>query len=99
MSITEFLLARIAEDEGLTKYQRPHDLGNARWAAECEAKRRIVALHPDRGWEKCETCPTGAVRVEYGEPMQPLDDWPCFTLRVLAAVYADHPDYDQGWTL
>ena len=24
-------------------------------------------------------------------------DYPCLTLRALAAVYSDHPDYDPAW--
>jgi hypothetical protein len=86
MTLTEFLLARIAEDEaemaeavrlrhpGLTIRRSP-----SRFEAECEAKRRIL-----------ETCETYEYEVTnaYG-----YDD----VLRALAAVYADHPDYDEAW--
>lgn len=118
MTITEFLLARIAEDEDVARdcaasigehavlewtiwqkrevdgemlevrrtlapYQPQRALG------ECEAKRHIVDGHPvgyatDTSRLECEGC------VSY---------WPCPTLRALAAVYADHPDYQQEWAL
>lgn len=54
---------------------------------ECEAKRGIVRLH--REWEGfgcCSTC--GDV---------PQVEFPCDTIEALAAVYADHPDYDEAW--
>jgi hypothetical protein len=126
MTITEFLLARIAEDEDaahgaedvspspwlISAYseladatqghiaQGEHPLRHttigfiawnhpARVLRECEAKRRIIELHPSDGHAlvpDCETC-----TFEHG--------WPCATLRALAAVYSDHPDYRQEWTL
>jgi hypothetical protein len=109
MTLTEFLLARIAEDEDEARIanagyylrysfdrldQRVVDHlsrhAPARVLAECEAKRRIVAEHPDYGGygESCETCADSA------EDLRP---WPCETLLALAAVYADHPDYDEAW--
>jgi len=103
-TLTEFLLARIARDEDEARHARPHSGGSvyandvhgrllvqpARVLAECEAKRRIVESHRwDEEWENgvrfasdCEDC--------WQSP-------PCRTLRALAAVYADHPDYDEAW--
>ena len=58
----------------------------ARWQpsrtlAECAAKRAIVGDH-----------------IEAGPVCMPCErEWPCPTLRHLAAVYSDHPDYQQGW--
>lgn len=56
MTITEFLLARIAETQARAEEAKTHDLGDpgaalwqdvnpARVLAECEAKRRIVEFH------------------------------------------------------
>ncbi|TQN30599.1 hypothetical protein FHX37_0481 [Haloactinospora alba] len=67
--------------------------GPARVLAEVEAKRRIVAQHApvpvNFGDEyTCTTCahsPTSK------------DPQPCGTLKLLAAVYADHPDYRKEW--
>lgn len=134
MTLAEFLLARIAEDEAVaraatlgpwatspSKYVAGHyvhgDRSNgeqvahatettkanashiarhdpARVFAECEAKRRIVALHrPERYADVdehfCTTCRAGA--------FERTVDWPCPTLRALALPYADHPDYQEEW--
>jgi hypothetical protein len=127
MSLAEFLLARITEDEARRWYA--HDAECDAWAesssgspldqvladmtisarcdcpvpartlAECDAKRRIVELHhrvdseewrPD-DWPpspECAGCGFNAVE-EYRTP--DVDE--CPELRILAAVYADHPDY------
>lgn len=87
--LTEFLLARIAEDEaslpeGFDCWYPPE-----RYAAECEAKRRIVEdfeiLHAD-----------------YGVTHDPSTEARRFQALIaaarLASVYADHPDYREEWT-
>lgn len=97
-TITEFLEARIDEDE-----QRASSgwarLGDSRWdtteygqdiltpsavLAECAAKRAIIAAHEQ----------------------QVSDDDPrawivasATLLTTLAAIYSDHPDYGKGWPL
>jgi hypothetical protein len=131
VTLTEFLLARIAEDEEAAdqSVQLPSGLlhigspdtplilvwSPARVLAECEAKRRIVEWHEK--WPvlvqtepKMETDPTDirgyTMRMtqqiqwqtereyfrRFGEapPSGPI-------LRLLAAVYADHPDYREEW--
>lgn len=88
LTLTAFLLARIAEDEenvegdwlggdgGLHIISTPM---HQRLRAECEAKRRIVALFPHAadgdGWNNA------------GEEV----------LCLLALPYADHPDYREEW--
>jgi Family of unknown function (DUF6221) len=67
---------------------------------EVEAKRAILAVHAPREGgdgagaeiQVCQTCSWdgGAGDVE-GDP------YPCETLRFLAAVYSDHPDYQEEW--
>lgn len=85
LTLTEFLLARIAEDraranadiEALSWSPSGHINGEAvlqqarRTRAECKAKRRIVE---------------GCVESQYG-----------WILGTLAAVYDDHPDYREEW--
>ena len=67
----------------------------ARVLAECEAKRRIAEEHVNEGaldgLSYCGTC----------EDRRKHDaaNWPCVTIRALAAVYADHPDYREEWRL
>ena len=78
-TLTEFLLARIAEDEDEAEDNEPYWGGwssahEARVLAECEAKRRIVEELSHDGLGPRE-----------------------WMLRVLAAVYSDHPDYRQEW--
>jgi hypothetical protein len=89
LTVSEFLLARIAEDEGTRAVPgggrwavvTDQEVAEAeRWRAECEAKRRIVREHDAAG---CDYCP------------EVVDD--CPTLRALAAVYRDHPDYREEW--
>lgn len=95
LSLTDFLLARIAEDEELAREAvDPHLSGGGyglvlgtRVLAECAAKRRIVELH---GGEHVCWQPDYPVDGDFGE----TNCWgDCATMRYLAAVYADHPDY------
>mgnify|MGYP003300506541 CR=1 FL=1 len=129
-TITEFLLARIAEDEAMAEAASPYGFGERwEWASyvlasdrestpkqdefieewwparvlrECAGKRAIVDAHPivDDVVEvstrikwgfACATC------FSYGDIVE--DHGYCDTLRALAAVYADHPDYQQEWAL
>jgi hypothetical protein len=96
MTLTEFLLARIAEDEAAVEGFWSGDgdpgfmWGPGRIRAECEAKRRIVEEHrPTRDGLCCGCC-----------WLQDLGSWepyPCPTLRALALPYAERPDYRQEW--
>lgn len=125
VTIEEFLLARIADDEAsAAEYQgetEPGDLDHwtpERIRADCRAKRRIVELHgawpvlvekpaefesvrpePDQdhsmilrmtqqlGWFTQEQ-----YRRKFGSepPTAPI-------LRELAAIWSEHPDYDESW--
>lgn len=98
MTLTEFLLARIAEDEAVARSASEAEITTvshehiARWnpprvLAECEAKRRIIQI-AEQG---CE-CQASATAV--GNPF-----WDIATLHALAMPYADHPDYQQEWAL
>ncbi len=120
MTITEFLLARIAEDEarvavweagGALWPHQEHDAGECdecdhrrshraaddvlqdRVLAECEAKRRIVKREGERLREEW--------RRRSDEHRQTFEEWfqPPYgpTLRDLASVYADHPDFREEW--
>lgn len=119
MTLTEFLLARIAEDETRARaWSRAHNdpgpqptyhyeimrrhrrewptlwrsldrFTPERALAECEARRRIVHEHAWTGvaWAAANErdCPRCGM------------DQPCSTLRILAEVYADHPDFREEW--
>ena len=121
MTLTEFLLARIAEDEVVARERPPHyapferewewcpearseplgDLGgpgdgctcgvdtwkpSAHVLAECKAKRRIVNAHR-AGFPDEDRYAMG------------WHDMHVWSLYQMAAVYADHPDYQQEWAL
>jgi hypothetical protein len=101
-TLTEFLLARIAADERDARESENYcpDTGpHVRWdsdrmLAECAANRQIVELHLGE-WVSlinetvCDTCAGGGGFHA---------SWPCNTLRALASVYADHPDYNPAWS-
>lgn len=100
--LAAFLLARIAEDEHRALGRRDHNAPSARVyaLAECEAKRRIVALHSETSemrdygnWEPhlCRSCG--------GQGYNDFDGiaYPCDTIKALASVYADHPDFREEW--
>lgn len=82
--------------QGASTHIARHD--PARVLAECESKRRIVGLHTvdhrdDR--DICAECgPEEDVRFQVDHYDR---GWPCPTLRALAAVWADHPDYQPAW--
>ncbi|MDP9092411.1 MAG: DUF6221 family protein [Actinomycetota bacterium] len=99
-----FILARVSEDEAVARAvldSGVHDERSAvkEWIAVAnpqrmltwsDARRRIVALHhaaerllaEDNRPELCLGC---------GHPE------PCPTMRLMALVWADHPDYRQSW--
>ncbi len=111
MTLIEFLLARIAEDEAIAW---THEVwpNQARVLAECEAKRHIIKIHQPVQFTDisiniidetvCHTC-----HAVLDSPFEDEDDtweypliqqhYPCKTLRATALPYADHPDYQQEW--
>lgn len=110
MTITEFLLDRISEDECLAN-EAVSDFDReggsvaldglaARTVAECAAKRAIVELHIPWGFEYSggEGC-TRCVSPDNWTTAELPDDerFPCQTLRLLASAYADHPDFREEW--
>jgi len=119
LTLTEFLLARIAEDEAVATskpvewlYIDPGNgiamddlgpgcaitVGPARILAECEAKRRIVrdALEAESAWDEYGGDGDGWPDVE---TLRRISDTLESQLKHLAAVYADHPDYDESWRI
>lgn len=68
----------------------------ARVLAEVAAKRAIVDRHDPDTENNCSTCVVG---IHMSEGWVMYDEWPCWHLRTLAAVYADHADYRDEWRL
>ena len=109
LTLTDFLLARIAEDEAAageslraTRREavslRPTD-GQATTSA-LSYMEFIVRWPPARVLAECE-----AKRAVVGLHPEMLgwcqgcahESYPCRTLLALALPYADHPDYDPSW--
>ena len=101
MNITEFLEARIAEDEaeagsgwstlGDTRWERDNygrtTLTPSAILAECAAKRAIIAMYEQgdeaKGWD----------------PEAYIASTVFDVMHALAAVYKDHPDYQEAWAV
>lgn len=83
MTITEFLLARIADDERELGYA---DLGARMWR-EREARRAIATICAG---DLPDDFPTNR---DLGTFQMTVGD----VLLLLAAIYSDHPDYDPSW--
>ena len=93
----------------LARYERGEGASKRRWIrmlAECKSKRVIIGLHqPDRileNWywsqRKCAEC--GGTWHKWLNNDVPTDIGPeqgCATLRAIAAIYSDHPDYKDEW--
>ena len=88
-TLTEFLMARIAEDEddygcdGQSEYSRCAMLSE-RQDLEAAAKRLLVEDH------------LGTHRCEWGDIVL-AGRCEARVLRILGAIYADHRDYDEEW--
>lgn len=116
MTITEFLEARIAEDEAeareaITERAKatPNEgsdtglqcwpdspvpavlVGPERVIAECAAKRKLIAIS-----DEVESM-DHQITQEWGGACEAIDGTADDMLRAMAAVYRDHPDYQQEW--
>jgi len=128
-TITEFLEARVAEDEARASSGWAR-LGDSRWEtteygqdfltpsavlAECAAKRAIIGqvsawrheYNDDDMWYSCPLA-VGVDETEPGSGYSGDDEAACrcrleprqlLIFAPLAAVYASHPDYQEGWAL
>lgn len=80
----------------------------ARILREVAVKRRIVELHRSGvAWNPilgdCVVCAFEEQASEDSDGevsyYRSSEGWPCPTIRALASVYADHPDFDQAWVV
>jgi hypothetical protein len=100
MTLTEFLLARIEEDEADAKdgLYVQGDLGEMRRRnrilGDVLVKREIIAIHtPDHECTTPEDGYAGVFMPDGGGALRA-----CPTLLYIALPYASHPDYDPTWT-
>lgn len=96
MTITEFLLARIDEDEKVARQVRPIEYLTTR-------DRSTLMGGEERGYGFVQA-KSGRVLAECEAKRRLVEQWGQFEtyngddlLCVLAAVYADHPDYRPEW--
>jgi hypothetical protein len=103
MTIAEFLEARISEDEYSSN--RELLLGtsmtltrlHSRILDECAAKRAILNLHQRMDYVQRMVYGDIYPCTECGSVDDSPVEWPCPTLKAIASVYKDHPDYQQEW--
>jgi hypothetical protein len=96
MTLTEFLLARITEDEAYARYCDEGTVegitypigGLTQILAECEAKRRIVEDFEDYASEYRKAPSDFAAGRRHAALLAATR---------IAAIYADHEDYDEEW--
>ena len=78
-------------DSGVSRHMVRHD--PARVLREITAKRALLRAHPFEPYADepsegfCAECQRGGS----------AGVWPCPTVRIMSAVYADHPGYRQEW--
>lgn len=112
MNLTEFLLARIAEDEAVGQSER--DWMRDRYPGESDNQAHELQVDSD-GWVNIsagrvlfECYAKRRIVHEHGPLNVHPDDptfcsacehtrFPCRTLRLLAIPYATHPDYREEW--
>jgi len=87
--LTEFLLARIAEDEAVAMEARPE---------EYLSTRDRSGLRPGltNGYAHVE-CTSGRVLAECDAKRQLIELTIPYVNKLLALPYADHPDYRSEW--
>ena len=99
MTITEFLLARIAEDEAVARdwaFLDSRGIGKVSIHGGGTGYERII--NPARAMAECAAKRAIVEAIErHREEEWEGDPIHAAVLQPLAAVYADHPDYDEAW--
>lgn len=95
MTIVEFLNARLNEDERASKAVPEGSRGRERALAEVAAKRRIVRGYAEAHEASMRTVDP-SVSDRGGDPWSELFAWR-MAVKCLAAVYANHSEYDASW--
>ena len=92
-SLTEFLSARLDEDEADARAVL--DADDAYMPPDIIASpRRILVVDPVRVLADVEA---KRAIIEWHDGEHICDNEPCAVFRGLASVYHDHPDFDPGW--
>lgn len=93
-------VAGTGQDRRQVEHMARHD--PARVLAECKAKRRIIAEHQpvdysELGMKSPDACVICGVETYMGDWGWAEGSFPCATLKALAAVYKDHPQFQEEW--
>jgi len=93
-------IATTSHDAAYAEHIARHD--PARVLAECAAKRAIIAEHAPVdysgiGMTSPNACSLCGTELSMSDWEWVLDSFPCPTLKALAAIYRDHPDYQEAW--
>ena len=97
MTITEFLLARVADDEERARFvDSQHDEWARRqrwepWRLSWQDEYDLLCIDPARAIAECEA------KRRIVEMHSAALSGSRRTLAILATVYADHPDYNEAW--
>jgi hypothetical protein len=105
-SLTEFLLARIGEDEAQAReaiaerdrinYVRPPEIPDMTLQSFPDVGVPAVLVGPERVLAECE-----AKRNQISHLIAFMEGdyapWNEDQLKMMAEVYADHPDFDESW--
>jgi hypothetical protein len=100
MTLTEFLLARITEDEADARHSSADAMTGYRWKHYPRgAYEEIQALALGRARRVLAECEAkrkivNAMGSTLGDAEQSVA---AFVLKALALPHADHPDYDEEW--
>lgn len=103
-TITEFLEARIAEDKEeaehfLELYKQGEDISKRRWLRilrEAEAKQAIIKQADEASSDRSEVINEYCVGDKERADAYATDPGKLI-LEAIAAIYRDHPDYQQEW--
>lgn len=92
MTLAEFIGARLTAAGVLAESAGGHDAAWILHPDDTDSIAHAVMWQPGRVLALVEA---GWAILELHRHDDP--DRPCFTLRALGLVWADHPDYDDGW--
>lgn len=101
MTLVEFLLTRIAEDEAGSQaatgaFSKEWPYTPERVLDECDAKRRIVKRAANMAVPYAPADPDFWNPYQYAEE-EGIEEMGRWLLQTLALPYADHPDYREEW--
>lgn len=99
--LSGFLLARVAEDEAVARAAK----GRAVYDERPEVKEWLGLANPDRMlmWSGVRRrlielhVPDGPITANGPRCGACWQSAPCPTIRTLAVLYADHPDFQEAW--